>query len=68
MKKKELAPKKVKSSVAKSLESNLISAVYKVLKDNKAELTDKIKKVVSKSIRKIVKKTDKQIIKVIEAT
>ncbi len=61
MKKKEISPKKVKPSVAKSLTSKLIAAVHKVLKANKAELTNKIEKVVNKSIKKIVKNTDKKI-------
>lgn len=68
MKKKETVLAKVKPTVAKTLQFKLIAAVHKVLKDNKAELTDKIEKVVNKSIKKIVKKTDKKIIKAIEAT
>lgn len=68
MKKKEIILKEVKPSVAKTLKSKLIAAVHKVLKDNKAELTYKIEKVVNKSIKKIVKKTDKKILKAIEAT
>ncbi len=68
MKKNEAAPTRVKPSVSKSLKSKLIAAVHKVLKDNKAELTDKIQNVVNKSIKRIVKKTDKKIKKAIEST
>ncbi len=50
MKKKEVTP----------LKEKLLVAVNKVLKDNKAELTGKIEKVVKKSVKRIVKKTDKQ--------
>lgn len=68
MKKKETIPTTVKPLVTKSLKSKLIAAVHKVLQDNKAELTDKIQKVVNKSIKKIVKKTDKKIKKAIDVT
>jgi uncharacterized protein (DUF1810 family) len=61
MEKKFLKSATVKPSVVKTLKEKMIVAVHKVLKDNKAELTDKIQKVVNKSIKKIVKKTDKQI-------
>jgi flagellar biosynthesis/type III secretory pathway protein FliH len=61
MEKKFLKSETVKPSVVKTLTEKMIAAVHKVLKDNKAELTDKIQKVVNKSIKKIVKKTDKQI-------
>lgn len=68
MKKKETVEITVKPSEANSLKSKLIEAVHKVFKDNKAELTKKIEKVVNKSIKKIVKKTDKKIKEAIEAT
>ncbi|KOY84459.1 hypothetical protein AD998_20920 [bacterium 336/3] len=61
MEKKFLKSATVKPSVVKTLKEKMIVVVHKVLKDNKAELTDKIQKVVNKSIKKIVKKTDKQI-------
>jgi ElaB/YqjD/DUF883 family membrane-anchored ribosome-binding protein len=45
----------------KTLKEKLLEAVNKVLIDNKANLTNKIEKVVKKSIKRIVKKTNKQI-------
>lgn len=66
MKKKK--SKRIKPSTAKSLKSKLITAVHKVLRNNKSELTDKIQKVVNKSIKKIVKKTDKKIKKVMDGS
>ena len=50
----------MKNKQGKPLKEKLLVAVNKVLKDNDAELTDKIEKVVKKSIKRIVKKTDKQ--------
>jgi hypothetical protein len=50
MEKKKLIPLKTK----------LLTAVNKVLKDNKAVLTKNMNKVVRKSVKRIVKKTDKQ--------
>jgi len=68
MKTKKTNPTAEKTSVSKSLKSKMITAIHKVLKNNKDELTDKIEKVVNKSIKKIVKKTDKKIKKAIEST
>lgn len=68
MKKKEISPKKVKLSVAATLKSKLTAAVHKVLKDNRAELINKVEIVVNQSMKKIMKKTDKKIIKAIKAT
>lgn len=59
MDKKSTQP--IKASVIKPLKEKLIAAVHKVLKDNKADLNDKIEKVIKKSIKRIVKRTDKQI-------
>lgn len=68
MKKKEKVPTAVKQFAAKSLKSKLMTAVHKVLKANKAELSAKIEKVINKSINKIVKKTDQEIKKAIAVT
>jgi hypothetical protein len=45
----------------KPLKEKLMDAVNKVLQDNKAELTNKIDKVVRKSVKKIAKKTEHKI-------
>lgn len=45
----------------KPLMEELLNAVNKVLKTNKATLTKKFEKVVMKSIKKIVKKNKNQI-------
>jgi hypothetical protein len=51
----------MKKSEVKPLKEKLMDAVNKVLLDNKAELTNKIDKVVRKSVKKIVKKTEHKI-------
>lgn len=56
----------IKPVLPKPLKEKLIAAVHKVLKDNKAELTEKMQKVVNKFSKKIVKKTDKQIKKALK--
>ncbi len=66
MKKKD--PIKTNPPVTKSMKSKLVAAVHHVLEDNKAELTDKIQKVVNKSIKKMVKKIDKKLVKAMDAT
>jgi hypothetical protein len=68
MEKSRLKSPTTNPSLAKPLKEKLFSAVHKVLKDNKAEMTDKIQKIINKSIEKIVKRTDKQIKKVLRAT
>jgi len=58
---KAVKPVKVKPSIVRSLKEKLMTAVHKILKDNKSEMTNKIQKVVNKSIKKIVKKANKEI-------
>lgn len=57
---------KIKTSIANSLQAQLKIAVHKVLRENKSELTEKIRNIINKSIKKIAKKTDKQIKKTLK--
>lgn len=61
MDKKVVKPLPVKPSVTKTIKEKLKAAVYKVLKDNKYDLSKKIEKAINKSAKKIVKKINKQI-------
>lgn len=45
----------------KPLKEKLLTAINRVLKGNKSDLTNKMEKIVKKSIKQIVKKADKQI-------
>ena len=42
------------------LEENLLTAIKKVIEDNKAFLTNKTERAIKKSIKQIAKKTDKK--------
>ena len=46
----------MKKTEQKALEEKLLTAIKKVLQDNKTQLTNKTKKAVMKSIKKIAKK------------
>lgn len=50
----------MKKAERKVLRGKLLTAVKKVLKDNKDELKDKTLKAINKSIKQIAKKTDKK--------
>lgn len=50
----------MKKNESKALKGKLLAAVNKVLKENKADLTNKIERAVKKSIKQIVKKTGKK--------
>ena len=50
----------MKKTERKALEEKLLTAIKKVLQDNKTQLTNKTKKAVMKSIKKIAKKTAKK--------
>jgi hypothetical protein len=43
------------------LKERLLQAIHQVLKDSKADLTEKMEKVIRKSVRRIVKKTARQL-------
>jgi uncharacterized membrane protein YgaE (UPF0421/DUF939 family) len=49
----------MKKTERKVLRAKLLTAVKKVLKENKDELKDKTIKAINKSIKQIAKKTDK---------
>lgn len=49
----------MKKAERKVLRAKLLTAVNKVLKDNKDELKNKTVKAINKSIKQIAKKTDK---------
>jgi hypothetical protein len=66
MKKKVEQTIVVKPILLKPLKAKLMDAMHKVLKENKAELTIKIERIVNKSIKKIVKKIDKQFKKAVK--
>jgi hypothetical protein len=50
----------MKKKDRKVLKGKLLSAIKKVLKDNKDELKTKTERAINKSIKKIVRKTDKK--------
>ncbi len=50
----------MKKNQRKVLRGKLLTAVKKVLRDNKDELKDKTIKAINKSIKQIAKKTDKK--------
>ena len=56
----------IKKKELKPLKEGLLEAVNKVLKENKADFTNKIEKIVKKSIKKIIKRNNKQIKKVLK--
>lgn len=47
----------MKKTERKALKEKLLTAITKVIKDNKVDLTTKMEKVVKKSIKQIAKKT-----------
>ena len=48
----------MKKEARKTLKEKLLTAINKVLKGSKVELSDKTEKSVKKSIKKIIKKVD----------
>lgn len=54
-----LKSNKMKKAERKVLRGKLLTAVKKVLKDNKDELKNKTVKAINKSIKQIARKTDK---------
>ena len=50
----------MKKKERKALKKKLLTAINKVLKDNKDDLKNKTKRAIKKSIKQIVRKTDKK--------
>lgn len=50
----------MKKNERKALEEKLLSAIKKVIKANKADLTNKTEKAIKKALKQIAKKTNKE--------